>query len=64
MFTRFSNSFGSLKYDLYGLWYVSEIIPYWYGEFSLNSKSILGFTSVLFSILADHKFSVGLRGGL
>ena len=33
-------------------------------KFSSNSKSTLGLTSVLVSILSDHKFSVGLGGGL
>ena len=58
------SSFGSWKYDLSGLWYVSEIIPSWYDEFFSNFKSILGPASVLLSILGDHKFSVGLEGGL
>ena len=64
MFTRFSNSFGSWKYDLSDLWHVSDIIPSWYSEISSNSKSILGLTSVLLSILGNHKFSFGLGGGL
>ena len=34
---RLSNSCGSWKYDLSSLWYVSEIMPSWNGEFSLKS---------------------------
>ena len=64
VFTRFPNFFGSWKYDLSGLWYVCDIIPSWYGDFSSNSKSIFGLTSVLLSIFGNHKFSGGLEGGL
>ena len=64
VFTKFSNSFGYWKYNLSGLWYVSDIIPSWYGEFSSNSKSILGLMSTLLSILGDCKFSGGLGWGL
>ena len=64
IFTRFSNSFGSVKYDLSGLWYVLDIIPSWYSEFSLNSKSILGLVSAVLSILSNCKFSGDLGGGL
>ena len=64
LFTRFSNSLGSWKYDLSGLWYISDIIASWYGEFSSNSKSVPGFASVLLSILSYQKFTFGLGGGL
>ena len=64
VFTRFSNSLGSWKYDLSGFWYVSDIIPSWCSEFSSNSKTIPGLASVLISILGGHKFFFGLGGGL
>ena len=64
IFTKFSNSCHSWKYDLSGLWYVLDMIPSWYGEFSSNSKSILGLVSALLSILGDHKFYDDLVEGL
>ena len=64
VFTIFSHFFSSWKYNLSGLWYIWDIIPSWYGAFCSNSKSIPGLTSILLSILRDHKFSVGLGGCL
>ena len=39
---RPSNAWGSWKYDLSGLWYLSDIIPSWNGEFASKSVFISG----------------------
>ena len=44
--TRPSNSWGSWKIDLSGLWNVSDITPSWNGEFSSKSTSGSGLISV------------------
>ena len=61
---RFSNSWGSVKYDLSGYWYVSEITPSWNGE--LSSKSVFSSGSMvnrLLEISGIGNFS-GLGGDL
>ena len=61
---RLSNSQCSWKYDLSGLWYVSQITPSWNGE--LSSKSIFSYGSMsdkLPGILGTDVLT-GLGGGL
>ena len=61
--TRPSNSWGSWKNNISGLWYTYEITPSWNGEFS--SKSILGsgLISIFFG-LSNVGILTGLGGGL
>ena len=44
--TKLSNSQGSWKNDLSGLWYISENMPSWNGKFSLKSILISGLIFV------------------
>ena len=61
---RPSNSWGSWKCDLSGLWYVSEITPSWNGE--LSSKSIFSSGSMSDKLPGISGIGVftGLGGGL
>ena len=61
--TRLANSCASWKYDLSGLWYVSDITPSWNSEFSSKSILISGSKSDKFLGTYGMGNSVGLRGG-
>ena len=61
---RISNSQGSWKYDLSGLWYVCDIRPSWNGEFSSKPVFSSGSMSDKFLGISGIDVFTGLGGGL
>ena len=61
---RVSNSSDSWKYDLSGLWYVSEITPSWHGELSLKSVFSSGSMSDKLQGISGTDFYWFRRGSI
>ena len=62
--TKSINSGGSTNCDLSGLWYISDIIPSWYGKFSSKSLFISRSKSKSSCLSICITLSGGFGGGL
>ena len=56
-----ASSGGSSNWDLSGLWYISDIMPSWYEEFS--SKSLISKSKSKFIFLSSYIFTSSSLGG-